>query len=226
MKVLSVVATTLVALVAVTAPASVAAGPRTQAPAQTPAPATQQPAPQTPAPALTPAPAAQPPQSEPAPARLPFPADSKYAYVDLQRVAAESNDGRVANQRVQELSEEKIKVLEGRNLELQASQQKLQQNANVMSAEAQLQLQREIDRLNIDVQRMTQDAEAEVADLQQTLQLEFQQKLVPAIDRAATAKGLQFVFSAGDGGLIWANPALDITPDVILELDAASQQTP
>jgi len=139
--------------------------------------------------------------------------------VDLQRVANESNSGQAANLRVQELSEEKIKTIEARNLELQASQQKLQQNANVMSAEAQMQLQREIERLTTDVQRMTQDAEAEVSDLQQSLQLQFQQELIPAIDRVAAARGLQFIFSAGDGGLIWANPALDISQDVIADLN-------
>ena len=212
MKLLSVVATVatmMVALLALTA--QVTAEPQTPASAQPPA--TQPPTPS--------------PQPAPAPARLPFPPDAKYAYIDLARVAVESRDGQAANQRVQELSEEKIKVLEGRNIELQASQQKLQQNANVMSAEAQLQLQREIERLSIDIQRMTQDAETEVTELQQTLQFEFQQKLVPAIDSVAARRGLEFVFSAGgDGGLIWANPALDITADVVDELDKASQQTP
>ena len=206
MKLLSVVATMLVALVALTAPAQVAAEPQTPGVPQTPA--------------------AQPLQPAPPPARLPFPPDAKHAYVDLARVASESIDGQAANERVQTLSEEKLQVLEGRNVELQASQQKLQQNANVMSAAALLQLQREIERLNIDIQRMTQDAETEVTELQQTLQLEFQQKLVPAIDRVAASKGLLFIFSAGDGGLIWASPALDITTDVVEELDKGSQQTP
>jgi outer membrane protein len=221
MKLLSVVATVatmMVALVALTAPAQVTAGP--QAPAQTPAAQPPQPA------AQPPQPAAQPPPPTPPPARLPFPPDATHAYIDLARVAAESLDGQAANQMVQALSEQKVQVLEGRTVELQASQEKLQQNANVMSAEAQLQLQREIERLSIDIQRMTQDAENEVAELQQTLQLEFQQKLVPAIDRVAASKGLRFIFSAGNGGLIWAAPAFDITADVVAELDKASQPTP
>ena len=223
MKLLSVVATVatmMVALVALTAPAQVAAGPQTPAPAQTPAAQPPQPA------AQPPQPAAQPPQPTPPPARLPFPPDATHAYIDLARVAAESLDGQAANQRVQALGEQKVQMIEGRTVELQASQQKLQQNANVMSAEAQLQLQREIERLSIDIQRMTQDAETEVAELQQTLQLEFQQKLAPAIDRVAASKGLRFIFSAGDGGLIWAAPAFDISADVVAELDKASQQTP
>ena len=153
------------------------------------------------------------------PARLPFPPDANAAYVDLARVAAESADGMVANQRVEQLSQEKITQLEGRNLELQAAQQKLQQNASVMSAEAQLQLQGEIQRLDLEIQRMTQDAETEVGQLQQQLQLEFQTKLVPAINRVAAEKGIQFIFNAGEGGLIWADPALDISADIIEDLN-------
>ena len=134
MKLLSVVAAMMVALVALTAPAQVAAGPQTPAPAQTPA--AQPPGAQPPA--------AQPPEPTPPPAWLPFPPDATQAYVDLGRVASESLDGQEANRRVQELSAQKLQVLEGRTVELQANQQKLQQNASVMSAEAQLQLQREI----------------------------------------------------------------------------------
>ena len=221
MKLLSVVAAMMVALVALTAPAQVAAGPQTPAPAQTPAaqpPATQPPGVQPPA--------AQPPEPTPPPARLPFPPDATQAYVDLGRVASESLDGQEANRRVQELSAQKLQVLEGRTVELQANQQKLQQNASVMSAEAQLQLQREIERMTREIQRMSEDADTELAELQQTVQIEFQQKLVPAIDRVAATKGLRLVFSAGDGGLVWATPALDITADVVAELDKASQQTP
>lgn len=224
MKLLSVVAAMMVALVALTA--QVAAGPQTPAPAQTPAaqpPGVQPPATQPPG---AQPPAAQQPEPPPPPARLPFPPDATHAYVDLGRVAAESLDGQEANRRVQSLSAQKVQVLEGRSVELQANQQKLQQNANVMSAEAQLELQREIDRMTREIQRMGEDADTELAELQQIVQLEFQQKLVPAIDRVAASKGLRLVFSAGDGGLIWATPALDITADVVAELDKASQQTP
>ena len=217
MKLLSVVAAMMVALVALTAPAQVAAGPQTPAPAQTPA---AQP------PGAQPPESTPPPEPTPPPARLPFPPDATYAYVDLARVASESLDGQEANRRVQELSAQKLQVLEGRTVELQANQQKLQQNASVMSAEAQLELQREIERMTREIQRMSEDADTELAELQQTVQIEFQQKLVPAIDRVAASKGLRLVFSAGDGGLVWATPALDITADVVAELDKASQQTP
>ena len=159
---------------------------------------------------------------EQAPARLPFPSDARYAYVDPVRVFAESRDGQTANQQLQQLLQQKQQELGGRQQELQASQQQLQQNASVMSPEAQLALQQEIERLGLEVQRMTQDAEAELAQLEQQLQLSFQTKFTPAVNQVATSRRLHFVFNAGAGALVWADPALDISVDVIQELDRAS----
>ena len=106
-----------------------------------------------------------------------------------------------------------------------------------MSTEARLSLQREISRLQLDVQRttqdaqaeaerLTQDAEAEVQALQQELQIEFQQKLVPVIEQVAADKELSFIFSAGEGGLIWANTELDLTQELIDLLNAQTGSAP
>ena len=159
---------------------------------------------------------------EQAPARLPFPSDARYAYVDPGRVFAESRDGQAATQQLQQLLQQKQQEIGGRQQELQASQQKLQQNASVMSPEAQLALQQEIERLGLEVQRMTQDAEAELAQLEQQLQLSFQTKFDPAVNQVATSRRLHFVVNAVAGALVWADPALDITVDVIQEIDRAS----
>ncbi len=155
-------------------------------------------------------------------APLPFPPDARYAYVDPTRVFAESADGQAANQRLQQLLQQKQQELAGRQQQLQASQQQLQQNASVMSPEAQLALQREIERLGLEVQRMTQDAEAELAQLEQELQLAFQIKFNPALNQVATSRRLHFVFNAVAGALVWADPALDISAEVIREIDRAS----
>ena len=67
--------------------------------------------------------------------------------------AGESTDGQAANVRVQELSEQKVAEIDGKNAEMQGKieaitaqleeqQTKLQQGQNVMSAEARLSLQR------------------------------------------------------------------------------------
>jgi outer membrane protein len=188
---------------------------------------------QTPAPAQTPpkpaAPAAPPPATPqtaapaPAPAAPPreFPAGAKIAYVVLQRIANESADGRVATTRIQALQQKKAAELNDKNKQLTALQQKLEKDGSVMSLSAQGDLQKQIERLNLEVQRATQDAQQEVQELQQQLQSEFQQRLEPVLQAVAQEKGLQFVFNGPDAGLVWADAALDISTDVIRRLDAA-----
>ena len=157
-------------------------------------------------------------------------------------MAAESEPGQEANARVQELSEQKLSEIELRTAELQGRvtalneqlaelQQKLQQGQTVMSAEARLGLQRQISELQIEVQRTTQDSQAEaerlsqdadreVQQLQQELQIEFQKILVPVIEQVAADRNLSFIFSASEGGLIWADTSLDLTEELIELLNA------
>lgn len=180
------------------------------------APPAQQP-PAKPAPTTPTAPAPQPP-----PAPKPFPQGAKVAYVVLQRIANESADGRVATTRIQALQQKKAAELSEKNKQLTGMQQKLEKEGSVMSASASAELQKQIEKLNVEVQRFTQDAQAEVQELQQELQQEFQEKLTPVIQQVATEMGLHFVFNGPDAGLVWADAALDISTDVIKKLDASS----
>ncbi len=184
-----------------------------QAPA---APAT--PAPQATAPAPTPAPQAAAPA--PAPPR-PFPEGSKVAYVVLQRIANESADGKTATTRIQALQQKKAAELNDKNKQLQTAQQKLEKEAGVLSTTAAGELQKQVERLQVEIQRFTQDAQAEVQELQQQLQQEFQVRLEPVLQEIGREKGLHFIFNGPDAGLVWADAALDISTDVIKKLDAA-----
>ncbi|MEO7134130.1 MAG: OmpH family outer membrane protein [Vicinamibacterales bacterium] len=185
-------------------------------PAGAPAPAPAKPLP-------APAPAAPAAQTPPAP--KPFPQGSKVAYVVLQRIANESADGRVATTRIQALQQKKAAELNDKNKQLTTAQQKLEKEGAVMSAAVGAELQKTIERLNVEVQRFTQDAQAEVQELQQSLQQEFQQRLEPVLQQVATDMGLQFVFNGPDAGLVWADAALDISSEVIKKLDSAKPST-
>jgi len=83
------------------------------------------------------------------------------------------------------------------------------------------QLQADLERQQRDLQRFTEDAQQDVAALQQQLQEEFQRKLNPIIDRVAKEKQVHMIFSAGDSGLVWADPSLNLTGDVIKAFDSA-----
>jgi outer membrane protein len=166
-----------------------------------------------------PAPAAQAPAPAPAPPR-PFPEGAKVAYVVLQRIASESADGKAATAKIQALQQKKAAELNEKNKQLQGVQQKLEKEATVLSSTAASELQKQVDRLNVEIQRLTQDAQQEVQDLQAQLQQEFQAKLEPVLQEIGREKGLHFIFNGPDAGLVWADAALDISADVIRKLDA------
>jgi outer membrane protein len=173
------------------------------------------------APGQTPAPA--PPAAELKPR---FQDGLKYAYVNVQTVAAMSAEGKVAAEKIKALQEQKSRELQEKNKALQASQQKLEQGGSVLSDQARAQLAAEIERQQRDLQRFSEDAQQDVQALAEQVEAEFNRKLNPVIDRVAKEKQVHFVLNAVQSGLIWAEPGLDLTAEVILAFDAPPSAAP
>jgi len=193
--------------------------------AQAPAPATAKPAAPAPATAKPPAPAAQAPAPA-APVVLPFPEGAKIAFVVLQRVVAESAEGKQASSRVQALQQKKVGELNERQKLAQGLQEKLDKSGAVMSEAARVDLTKQVERANVDLQRATQDAQAEVQELQQQLQEEFQRRIAPIIETVGKERGLHYIFNGPDSGLVWADASLDITNDVVKKFDQMKPAAP
>ena len=214
MKGFAIAAAAAVAMIASPVFAQAQAG---QAPARpaapTPAPATARPAqPTQPAAApAAPAPAPQPP--------APFPQGAKVGFVNLQAIAQLSSDGKAAAAKVNVLAQKKQTEAADKAKLLQSNQQKLETSGSVMSDAARGQLQKDIERQTVEGQRFEQDAQAELNELQQQLQQEFQLKLMPVLESLSKEKGLQVLFSAGDSGVIWAEPGIDLTLEAVARLD-------
>jgi outer membrane protein len=184
-----------------------------QAAGQPPKPAQTTPA--APAQPPAPAPAAQPP--------LPFPAGAKYAFIYPQRIFSESTEGKAAVGRVNALTTKKQTENQAKQKALADNQQKLQSSGSVMSDAARGQLEKEIERQNTDMQRFQQDAQAEIQELQNEVQNDFVKKITPILQQVSSEKGLQILFNATEAGFAWADPALDLTAEVIKRFDAASK---
>jgi Skp family chaperone for outer membrane proteins len=197
-----------------------------QAAAQPPAPARPAPAPQTPrppAPPAAPAAPAAPAQAAPAPPTLPppppFPAGAKFAFVNLQAIAQLTTDGKAAATKVNALAQKKQTEGAEKSKALEANRSKLQTGGALLNEAARVQLEKEIERQQVDGQRFEQDAQAELNELQQQLQQEFQKKLLPILEAIAKEKGIQVLFSAGDAGAIWIEPGIDLTLEAVKRMD-------
>jgi outer membrane protein len=157
----------------------------------------------------------------PAAAVPPAQAPLRMAFLDLQRIAAESNEGKVLSGKIQELTKKKTAELQEKTKALQANQQKLQQGGAVLNDATRAQTQKEIDRLTVEIDRFQEDANAEVQELQQSMQREFEEKLRPVVDGLVKELAIGLLFSAAEAGAIYVDPSLDVTGEVIKRFNAA-----
>ncbi len=172
-------------------------------------------------PAAQPArPPAAPPAAPQMPQPVPFLSGAKAAFVNLQAIAQLTVDGKAAAGKVNALATKKQTEGADKSKALQANQQKLQTGGGVMSEAARTQLEKEIERQQVEGQRFEQDAQAELTELQQQLQGEFQAKLLPILEALSKEKGLQVLFSSGDSGVIWLDPGVDLTLEAVKRMDA------
>ena len=181
------------------------------------------------APAAAPPAAPPPAQTAPAPAPQPpaaFPQGAKIAFVNLQQIALVSADGKASTAKVQALIAKKESEGAAKQKQLQDNQTKLEQGGTLLNDAARAQLQRDIERAQVDAQRFQQDAEAEITQLQTELQGEFQRKLFPILYQMSAEKGLHVLFSAADAGVIWAEPGIDLTAEAVKRFDAAATAKP
>lgn len=185
-----------------------------QAPAQ-PRPAQPrpaQPAAQQPAPPAQPAPAPTPP--------APFPMGAKIGLVNLQTIAQLSVEGKTSTAKIQALISKKQAEAAARTKALQDSQTRLQQGGTLLSEAARAQLEKDIDRMNVESMRFEQDAQAEINELQNELQNEFQKKLFPILEQIRKEKELHVLLSAQESGAIVVEPGIDLTSEAVKRLDA------
>jgi len=93
----------------------------------------------------------------------------------------------------------------------------------VLSEGARTQLQSDIDRQQRDLQRLTEDAQQDVQNLAQQVEEDFTRKVLPIVGKVAQDKQVHFVFNAQQSGLIWAEPGMDLTSEVIAAMNGGAK---
>lgn len=167
----------------------------------------------------------QPATPQPQPPK-PFPEGAKVGFIDLQVIASNSAEGKAATAQLEEYRKKANAQISEKTKEAQALQTKLQQGGNVLNEQARSQAEKDFQRLQRELQALQEDANTELQDMTQKLQLQFQERLNPIIEQVATEKGLYVVFSVRDSGIIWGYSGIDLSQEVIKRFDAAAKTTP
>ena len=143
----------------------------------------------------------------------------KIGAINLSYVARNSKVGKTELARIEEATRRKAAEIDLKAAELQKQQTELQKTGIGMSPRAVGDLQRAFEKSRLELERFQQDARNEIETMQTQFDVEFRARLAPVIDEVSKEKGLQFVFGLEQAAIVWWNPAVDISDEVVKRLD-------
>jgi outer membrane protein len=184
-----------------------------------PPPTTPPPAGQKPTPPATPAPqTAKPPAAAPAP--VPFPADVKIGFVNMQYVVSESKYGKAGSEKLKQLVDKRRGDNQAKVKQYQSLENEIRTQASVMAPAVMQQKQQELSRLQAQLQFEEQQLQADQEALENQLMEDFGQKVLPIVEQLRKDKNLWAIFTSGNGSNVAAlMPGVDLSLDVIRLLD-------
>ena len=145
---------------------------------------------------------------------------AKIAVIDIEFIAQESNEGKAL---FEQLRIENDKMNEqGQQLQQEIADMQTKLNSEILSQDAKMRLQRDIERKRTDAQRWAEDAQAEFEAKRQDGEAKFQEKLAPIVEQVAKENGIGLIFRATPGLTIVYDPTLDISNLVVEKLNAAT----
>lgn len=164
------------------------------------------------------------PAPKPAATPVPFPADAKIAYIDLQVVVRDSKLGKAGQEAMKVLNDNLAAQLAKKNKEIQTLQEKIKGQQNVVSDTVMNGMVKELDRLQREAQFIQQDAQVQIDQKNAELLQDFQQKVLPIVEEMRKEKGLWIIFALGENSNIAAAHAgLDLSQDIVKRLDATAK---
>ncbi len=145
----------------------------------------------------------------------------KIGVVDSQVVLEKSQEGK----RVTAQIESKNKTLQEDLVRLDDKIRELETKLNTqrltLTQEAANNLISDIDKRRTERARFVEDSRRELNDLTQRLFNRLQSELRPIITDIGKEKNLDLIFDVGSSGIIYFNPAVDLTQEVIQRYDAS-----
>ena len=146
----------------------------------------------------------------------------RMAVIDVQRVLATSNPGKVALDRLKKMQEERIAKARSMEEELKKLDTELNTKRLSLSEDKIAELTKQVSDRKIAMQRYAQDADREVSEARDRALMELEGKIKPVIDALGKEMGLAVIFNKFESGLVYASDAIDLTDTVIQRFNAVS----
>ncbi len=148
----------------------------------------------------------------------------KIGVFNADRIMAESQPGQQALALFNQLRDQRLGELAVQQDQINALQQ---QAISVAPGSADaVRLQREVENSMLRLERLQQDVQQELGLRQNELTSEITQVIGEIIDVMGEEEGFTLIFNAIQSGLVYLDPTLDITDEIIQRVNAMSAPAP
>jgi outer membrane protein len=146
-------------------------------------------------------------------------AEISVAIVDVQRVVNESIIGKAARSNMEsQIQKAKVK-LSNLQADLEKGKADLQKQSGILSGSALEERREALGKKQLEVQRAYQDMQEQLAKTNDKEIRRVVEEVQKVVDEMADEKGYSFVFEKDRQSVVYANPQIDITQDVVKILD-------
>ena len=145
----------------------------------------------------------------------------KVAVINSQQTLEGSAEGKRAFAQLRERNDKIKRELERLDGEIQTLETRYNTQRLTMSDEAIMQLTSDLERKRTGRKRYEEDSARDFQKFQFDLTQKIRNEVVPIITQVAKEKGFDLVLDGVAGGVIYFNPAIDITSEVIRMYDAS-----
>jgi len=148
----------------------------------------------------------------------------KVAIIDSQKAFDRSAQGQKVIALLQDKENEIKASLKQRQEEINSLQDKFASQRLTLNEEALRQLKLEIDKKEAENKKYEQDSSIEFDQFKAKLIKKMRDEMLAIVDELVKERGYDLVFDLSSSGLIYFQPALDITEEVIKKYDEASSR--
>ena len=148
-------------------------------------------------------------------------AETKRAFIDMKVVISKSDAGMKAMDSLKAQFKDMKDNLDAQKKSLDALKEELQKQAMMLSQEAKLDKETQYKRKVRDFQDMGQNYQRKLQQAEQDLSKPIIEKLVEIMREYGKKNGYAAIFDKQSAGLVYHEPTLDVTNDIIAELNKA-----
>ncbi|WP_194869464.1 OmpH family outer membrane protein [Myxococcus sp. AB025B] len=152
-------------------------------------------------------------------------AELKVAYVDLQRVLLEVDDGKAAKARLQKWLDDKQKEIDKEQTALRAEKETLDKQASAMSAEVRAQKEGELQKKVMVLAQKWEKSRGEAANKERQEMEPIINKIDQVVASIAQRDDLGMVLDKRDSGIVFAKAQYDISNEVIRAYNGSGKKT-